>query len=720
MIVVGIRLGGAASPTEINRGLTVLNDLDVQERHRIATELAAVLRGEPGNDLEVEVEVDGQRRMLTSDLARELALPRAAGAVVVLGPDLPGAVAMEEPRDLAAAEAEVATAEAVLAEAKAELAEARRSLAAAEATLLAAQHRVDKDAPAILAAAEARLAEARSAAGDAGRILDEAERAAAGAEIAHRETASRLAALRAERTGLETQRAEIVSRLAASEDPADPSSVEAALAGLRRLRQVKPKPSAKATDLADRWAEVSARLAALPQPPQPPEWLVIPALAALHEARAAAAEVENAPTPVASDPALTEALEAAHREVLEAEQRAMKKGSRANRRRLDAAHAAEQAALAALGVGSYGEYLQGETGGDGGGRDERLAAARAALADAEAVWEELHGGEASPEWTAAKEAQARIREEARELLGGDVDDDEAEDRLRNHLDKVVETGWAENELSKALADAGVAAGDSPEVTADRWLNESPAMREAHRLLETQLSEIDGRLSVVDEQLAETKADAFFGEGGDAATGAASPPAPTAVSRMDVLAQALEQARRAVVNGVDAVDSAKERLAASEHERGRIPALEDEVSMARRRVDEAGERVRHAESALAAVAAAAAAGTGRPDANGAMTPAVAGPTPGPGTYDVSGVVGMEVEAYLLARVAALRGAVGGPLPLVIDVAAVAGLNDGASRRVLRLLGRLVASMQIVVLGDDEKVSKWAEGVGDHAAVRSVVR
>lgn len=708
MMIVGIRLPGAGSVTEIREGLTVLAGLGAPERRRLAAGLVAALRGEAGTDLQVEVEVAGRRRALTGDLARELALSNVAGALVVVAADLPGAVTAEEPRDLAAAEAEVAEAEARLAELRSELAEARRAATAADDALLAAKHRVDKEAPAILVASEARLAEARSAADDAGRILDEAQRTAAGAEVEHRETSSRLSDLRAERARLDAERAGVVSRLAESSDPADPSAVEAALAGLRRLRQVKPKPSAKAIELADRWAEATARLAALPQPPQPPEWLVIPALAALHEARAALVEAETAPESESLDPAMVETLEQAHRDVLEAEQRAMKKGSRANRRRLDEAHAAEQAALAALGVGTYGEYLQGGSSGTDESRPEdRIGAARAALADAEAVWEELHGGEASPDWTAAKESQAAVRREAHELLGAAVEDDQLEDRLRNHFDKVVETDWAEKELAEALRAVGVDSGDDAEAAADRWLEESVPQRESRRLLEAQLSEIDGRLSAVDEQLAETKADAFFGEAETAA------PAPH-VARVDVLAQALESADEAVRQADLAVAAAKERVAASEQEQARIPALEAEATAAHRRADDLGVRVDEAEAALKAFRSTA--GATRTRYNGAGADAS---TSG-GNVDLSGVVGMEAEAYLLARVAALRGAAGGPLPLVIDAAAVAGLNDGATRRVLRLLGRLVASMQIVILGDDEKISTWAEGVGDRASVRAVAR
>jgi hypothetical protein len=125
----------------------------------------------------------------------------------------------------------------------------------------------------------------------------------------------------------------------------------------------------------------------------------------------------------------------------------------------------------------------------------------------------------------------------------------------------------------------------------------------------------------------------------------------------------------------------------------------------------------ARSAAASPPAPAQTPEGEPEAAPDPAPAKAA---GNGTVDLSAVVGMEAEAYLLARVASLRGAPGGPLPLVLDGEAVAGLPEAAGRRVYRLLGRLAGSMQVVVLGDDDAISTWAEGLGDRAAVRQVAR
>jgi hypothetical protein len=82
--------------------------------------------------------------------------------------------------------------------------------------------------------------------------------------------------------------------------------------------------------------------------------------------------------------------------------------------------------------------------------------------------------------------------------------------------------------------------------------------------------------------------------------------------------------------------------------------------------------------------------------------------------------MEVELYLLARLSAVRGASGGPLPLVVDGAVVAGMPEAPGKRMLGLLQRASSSVQVVVLGDDGQIAGWAAGLGDQAAVRTAAR
>ncbi len=717
-----IRTSDAAAKVHLHEGLTVVGGLDADERKRWADGLGRALRGET-TDIELDVTIENEKKQLTPALAKELALGSAASALAVFAIDLPGAradavtSAPTASEDLAAVEARVASAEARVESLRKDLAEAQRAATAAADTLLAVSHRVDKEAAGLVSAASERLAQAKAAVSEATKASRETE-AAEKALAAERNDAERnIADLRRERTTLEAARSELVSRMVETGDPGDPAPVDAALAALRRLRGVKRKPSAQAGELADRWSEALANLAALPQPPQPPEWLVTPALAALHEAREALTHAETGSTPKEVDPAKIEALDRAHREVLEAEQRAMRKGSRMNRRRLETAHEAEQAALAALEVTTYGEYLQRVApGADSGGGTHQVAAARAALTDAEAVWEELHGGQASPEWTAAKESQAVLRQEAHELLGREVDDDQLDAELRSHLEAVVESGWAEQELTAVLRKAGamVAEGADVEAVAERWLAEAPGNREVRDGLEAELAGLDQRLATVEASLADKNADAFFGDEGaddtselptksqppaDGGDDAAASDAPTPLE----LAQAAEREAEA------ALASTRERLEASEAEQARLGALEAETDSRRQDVDRLTRELQEAQAAVETARAA------EPDPVAPVERSEAG-----GGVDLRSVVGMEAEAYLLARVAALRGVPRGPLPLVVDAGVISGLSDGAARRVLRLLGRLSASMQVVVLGDDEKISAWANDLGDQAVVRSVAR
>lgn len=756
MILVEIRpRGGTKQTIEVHPGVTVLGGLDAAARRTWATDLARALQGETAASLDLEVSLDGRRQTLSPELVRRLGLAEASTAVTVFAADLPGAVVVEtlpapEPvtvadgasadADLTALEAEVAAEDAHLQRLRAELAGAERAATSAADEVTTAGRHGDREAAADLRAAEGRLEAARAAATTAREQLEAAEqvaRADADVESARaEEIRSRVERLQRELTTLEAQRAEIVARMVEAGDPGDPAPVEQALAGLRRLKSVKPKPSPKAVELADRWVEAREKLAALPQPPQPPEWLVTPALAALQEAREALAEAESGARPVAIDPDKIEALDRAHRDVLDAEQRAMKKGSRLNRRRLDAAHEAEQAALSALGVKSYGEYLQRIAPAlePTGSAEDRVAAARAALADAEAVWEELHGGQASPEWTAAKEHQATLRTEAYVMLGTtDVDDEAIEDRLRSHLEAVVDTEWAETALATALRQAGapVPAGGDLEAEAERWLAEAPALSEARRALEEELSDLDGRLSATEEQLAEQRADTFFADGdGDADAAreaAASPPAaaPPSTGPLAALRRAAHEAEAAVREAEAAVAAAGERVAANEVQQAHRAELEAVADARRADVDRLQRELTEAEAHLASTRqriSAASADRAKPAKAPKAMPSAepAARAAGGSSVDLSSVVGMEAEVYLLARVAALRGVSGGPLPLVLDGDAVAGLPDGAARRVFRLLGRLAGSMQVVVLGDDESIATWAEGLGDQAAVRHVAR
>ncbi|MDQ3107675.1 MAG: hypothetical protein M3Q68_07720 [Actinomycetota bacterium] len=744
MILVEIRpRGGARQTIALHPGVTVLRGLDAAASRTWATDIARALQGETSASLDVEVEIDGKRESLSSALVESLGLGDAGAAVTVFAVDLPGARSLSRdtqqapPTDTVHATLDtVAAAEAKVRQLAALLADAERAANAANEELAGASHHLDQTASGALAVG-ARLESARVAAENARKKLIavenviHADAAAAAARSAQAQGTN--ARLRAERAALGAQRAEVVARMVELGDPAREAAVADALAGLRRLKSVKPRPSARAVELADRWNEVGERLAGLPQPPQPPGWLVIPAAAALQQARETLATASADIKPAAVDEAKVESLARAHRDVLEAEQRVMQKGSRINRRRLDSSHETEQRALGALGLTSYSQYLQqiASTLDDDASGADRLTLARAALADAEAVWNELHGGEASPEWTAAKEHEAIVRTEALALLERKVDDVDLESALRSHREAVVDTEWAERDLLLALASATapeMANGDGLEMAVESWLADGPSRRDARTALEAELSHLDSRLADVEQSLSANESSDLSDQDSPAIDGSTERPlAPGDGDDVEVggrrlrarptrLLQALQGAAEEADQTEREAKAAQSRqvnlLASTESLKSELFTLHGRADERRGEVDRLRIALAEASTALDDVALT----VGASNVPGSDPPVSRGDC----SADLSAVVGMEAEAYLLARVAALRGAAGGPLPLVLDGHVLSGLTEGAARRVFRLLGRLAGSMQLVVFGDEEQIATWAEGLGDQAAVRSVAR
>jgi hypothetical protein len=629
----------------------------------------------------------------------------------------------------AEAEAEIAKAEAAVADARAAVDHADRAYRDAQSALLEANRSLDPDAAAAVAEAEARLEVAQAGAAAARRTLVQAREAADRTKTEDdRRRAEAMETVRRfqeERTLIEAQRAEVVARLASSTDPRDARAVEEALAGLRRLQQVKPKPSPRAVELAERWTDVRSRLRELPTPPAPPEWLAAPALVALKEAREALAGAEAGARPVVAEPATIEAVEAAHGEVLESEQRVMRKASRGNKRRLETAQEAERAALGALGVASYGEYLQ-KVGPRTEGRtpgEDPVAIARAALADAEAVWEELHGGEVTPEYTAAKEFEATVRLEAIVLLGREVVDIELDIELRGHLEAVVDTGWAEETLADALRRVGIERQDDLIGPAEAFLATVPMQRAEREAIEAELAEVDARLASVESELTEHQSNAFFGE--DTAGGATAESAGgDAADPFAELQLALDEAEAAELAATSAVSEARERLEASERATTRVAEFERDSDATRTAVDTARERLAEVERALEAarrasaeaavsaraaeVKAAAASAKAAQDAAAAAAAASAAAAAEAAAATAKPRLSVEANLWLLARLTASDA----DRPVVVDARAIPGTGT------LRLLEKAAAARPVVLLGDEGEVSAWAKGLGSRATVRTV--
>lgn len=403
----------------------------------------------------------------------------------------------------------------------------------------------------------------------------------------------------------------------------------------------------------------------------------------------------------------------------------MRKGSRLHRRRLDQAYEAERAALAALDVGSYGEYLRRAAPADevSSSSEDPAAAARAALADAEAVWEELHGGLASPEWTAAKAEEGEVRNQAHELLGRPVPDPELAAALRGHREDVVGVEGAEEALARALGAGPGEGGSGPDLeqAAERWLGRVADANEARAGLERRLAELDQRLEAVIAELSEHQADAFFGSG-DGPAGRSADDVDQARQRVSAATSDVQKAEQEAGAAQAALGIAeeqatrrREQLERRAHLRGEAEVAADAVRAAE---ESLGEARRAAEAAEAAASSAAEAAMAAQSKN-AVPPAPL-PTPAVSEPDLRGVTALEAEIYLLARLAAVQGAPEGPLPLFVDATAVAGLPEPAAGRVLALLGRAAGPVQVVLLGEDGPVAEWARRKGPDAAVVAAKR
>ncbi len=777
MILVEIRpTRGRAKPVPVHPRVTVV-DPKGRKPADLAAAIGRALRGE-GGDVDVTAEVGGRRQRVTRDLAAS-----APPAVVVLASELPHPVPADHPgggdgagaggelpgsagdraskeagRDAqAAAEAAIAAAESAVADSRAALQSAETAWSAAERALAEAQREAGSidvgAARAALEAAEARLEVAEAGAAAARRSLVEtreaADREAAEARAADSARRDRIAELEARRRDLIERRDELEGALRDLGDAPDPRVVSDALAALRRLRDVKPKPSPRAARLADRWASVTATLAELPAPPAPPEWLETPALAALVDARRALADAEAGGPSASVDPARVADLERAHAELIEAEQRAMKKGSRLNRRRLEQAEEAERQALQALGLGSYGEFLQNMApllDDDGSADEGRVAEARAALADAEAVWEELHGGTVDPAWTAAREEQARIRADAAGIVDDDCPDTEVEARLRSHLEAVVDTGWAEDALRDALAAVGVDPGEDPgedlEAAAEAWLADAPARHEQVAIFRDQREAVLGALAEAEAEIERLGSQVVRPDGplddrpAEERSGALSPTDP-----FEVLEAALRESEQAEQEARAAVEAARSQIDQEAASRARMAEIEAGGADRRAALDTARARVAQAEAALdaarraageaAADALAAAGGARAPKGRRERGGPAAGRTarrspegrPAMGGSPDGGAAGADggarrspvvTEAVLLARLAA---AVREGSPVVVDGHVLVEQPASARRRLLGLLDRAGDRVQVVVVGGGDLVT-WGRSLGNRAAARSL--
>ena len=405
--------------------------------------------------------------------------------------------------------------------------------------------------------------------------------------------------LQAARGQLVARRTELTRELGAIEEYTRYSSTQVGWVAegadhARAAAALAPVPSPEAGALADGLERLAAELAAAQRPSPVPESIITQARDRLERARFELAQAEMV-TQHRELTAEDEAdLEAAHAAVIQAEQRLERRsvGAAAFRRRLDAAIAIEQGVLERLGFSSYTGYLLQRTPGLAAPDDaQRLSRARATLADAEAVWEEIHafaGERARPDTVDVE--RAALLEQAVALLGFDPGRDVVA-ALRGVLVAPDEVATARSELVAVLDAVGLDLGrpadeaDFLEVVLE-WLERAGEAHAHAAGMAAALEGVDAELAELDAELAELQAEARFSNADPAPAAAAG-----AMGAGDVDVDLSEAAprERPIAEGAAAGAAAG---AARLQERSR--QLEGELAAARAALARTEQRLRDAE------------------------------------------------------------------------------------------------------------------------------
>ena len=484
----------------------------------------------------------------------------------------------------------------------------------------------------------------------------------------------------------------------------DPTPVAEALNELRRVEALPPAPVGEALALADAWTALQERRAAVPPPRAAPTSLVEAALETLESARLEHTRAHEMLRLADLTPEDAAEIEAAHAAVVQATEKVegIRRPRPLARRRLEAAQAAEQGLLEQLGLSSYHAFLlRAAPGMSLPVKQERLERANAALADAEAVWEELHAPAADDRQAQELAAETnRIRTAAVDLIGDDpgADVDGALRALRRPADAEP----ARLQLLAALDAVGASpdAAADPAASASAWLayaDEDHARRAALQ------AELGGLQSDLDDLVADEARD-------EPEQGSAAPTESNVTVQVWTRLEAeLDEARAAFEAATGHEEEARRarnhasaRLENARSAELRVVSLSEELTAATAAHEQAAARVEELEQSEVARRAASA-------------PVVApAPVRSAPEVDISEVDVDELEVYLLARLVAQRS-VGqaGSLPFVIDDA-FAGLPVETTERAIAVLERFTPVFQLVYLSDDPDIEAWARLFGPKGA------
>lgn len=471
----------------------------------------------------------------------------------------------------------------------------------------------------------------------------------------------------------------------------DTRPVEVLVDAIRNPAPVELVSSDRAAQLADEFASLQGQVEAFEQRLEAEGRGTAGALQRLDSARTELAQAERGmQKPNLSADDVTE-LETAHEAVLDAEAKMSGMRKKGGQKRLDDALAVEQAVLDRVGFPTWSSYVMGA------GllaidpvAEQRLERARAEFATAESHWATVAADiESNPEHRALLDRLEDVYLEAFDLLGGDDEQEDLEQALRDL--KVPKREVTTDELVDALAYqlelVGLDLGPNPGI--DRTVMAAEAFLGEAQSLNVRVVELREERALVDDQLAADRSALDVADAAptidltDGASGAAA-------DEPDLDALRAER-DEAVSDESDYADALEARLALVD------AATQVEAVSTSRLMRIAAE--------LADEQAAERPPTGEPAFDVAHSEIDAGPE--------------SIEFYLLARLAAQRNvSFSGSVPMVLDDA-LSGLSPGQVHTLLNKLGRMSEAVQMVYLSEDPAVADWAESVGlTHAAVVSL--
>jgi hypothetical protein len=548
--------------------------------------------------------------------------------------------------------------------------------------------------------------------------------------------------------------------------PADPEPVVAALETLNGERAHELVPSPEAYALADDIDKIEQRLREQGEGGGADGERVAAARARLDAARAALVDAEQAARAPDLERDDVDALEQAHAEVLELQERADSRfGGARSRKRLDDARESERQILERLGFSTYADFMMGTSMVSVDPATEAaLEAARAELVTAEDEWHDLQLAlDVELERGALLDRRRELRERAQGILTGAPHDADLAAALRDLRVPAVDAVDAEVELRLALDEVGLPVADEDldrETLIDlaqTWVREHERATERRKevveeldglvaerdvlmsaLSEGPASDREGREADREERLAEARRVLADAEGRlDSHFEADSMVAD--LEEQLALAATREHEATAVADGADerveaalaAERVAIDELTRLEAEAAEAHAAETAATAELRRLEgttdadgadgsdvelaDLGALLAEAEAdladrtaileALEQERAAVAADVERVRAEHARATGELAPSAD------------EVEWYLLSRMAAQRAvSFAGSLPLVLDDA-LGALDDVEVTRLLDRVERMAATVQLIVLSDSPALLAWAAtaGVARAAAV-----